>query len=401
MMSEENREHLFTQRVYPTVNNSDLLEFRIQPNTKGQLDLANVLLHFVVNIPKPDDKSNESHPQNYLGPKQFSSLEIRVNGEAVTRRSCANEYFLGSYFQNMINYSLDYQASAGRPIGIFDAGSLLTSQVKSYSTALKTIIVDARTNMVANSTEYEILMPIDSTIFYSNDLLPSNTSMDLSFERLSAKFSTILFKETAITDKVSELKDAYLILPFKKDQRLFDLERNAIARPIKIHYDDYVIKRFNVPKGTANIMMANLINGPLPSKLFWGIQTMNAYNGSFLESSTRFNRNQIKKANLLLDGNEVNDFPITASHSHVSLPFVKFLENSNQQLNGLQSRTLCPREFESNHFLLSTSFDPNSSGSLSFQFDFDTSNDDDLVLIVCGIYDHTMKLDQNRNFQIM
>ena len=401
MTADERREHLYTQRVYPTVNNEDLLEFRIPPNTKGQLDLSNVLLHFIVTIPKPTDKSNTSHPQNYLGPKQFSSLEVRVNGEAVTRRSCANEYSLGSYFQQNINYSLDYQASAGKPIGIYDSAALTTTQVAGYNAALKAELVDSRTNLMANSQEFEILMPIDPTIFYSNNLLPSNTAIDLSFERLSAKFSTILFKDTAIVDLVMELKDTYLILPFKKDQRLFEMERNAIARPIKIHYDDYVIKRFNVPKGTASVMMANLLTGILPTKMFWAVQTMDAYGGSFKESSTRFSRNGIKKANLLLDGNEVNDYPVTASAAHVSLPFVKFLDNTNQQLNGLQSRTLTPREFEANHFILSTTFDQDESGSLSFQFDFDDVNDNDLVLIVCSLYDRTMKIDQNRNFQII
>lgn len=37
------REHLYTQKLYPVVNNDDLLEFRIPPNKRGQLDLSNVL----------------------------------------------------------------------------------------------------------------------------------------------------------------------------------------------------------------------------------------------------------------------------------------------------------------------------------------------------------------------
>ena len=44
---EQKREHLYTQKLFPTINNDDLLEFRVPPNQKGQLDLSNVLLHFV------------------------------------------------------------------------------------------------------------------------------------------------------------------------------------------------------------------------------------------------------------------------------------------------------------------------------------------------------------------
>ena len=52
----------------------------------------------------------------------------------------------------------------------------------------------------------------------------------------------------------------------KKDEEMFRLERNAIQRPLKLTYDDYVIKRFNIPKGTTSVMMSDLIAGPLPGQ---------------------------------------------------------------------------------------------------------------------------------------
>ena len=42
----------FIQKVYPTVNNEDLLEFRIPPNVKANLCLSNVMLRFMVKIPQ-------------------------------------------------------------------------------------------------------------------------------------------------------------------------------------------------------------------------------------------------------------------------------------------------------------------------------------------------------------
>ena len=98
-MSERRSEHLYTHKLYPTLNTDDLLEFRIPPNTKGHLDLSNVLLHFVAKAPDNNDAVIKVKGQNYFGPKQFSSVEVRLNGEAITRRSCSNEYFLSSYFQ--------------------------------------------------------------------------------------------------------------------------------------------------------------------------------------------------------------------------------------------------------------------------------------------------------------
>ena len=399
MVGEVQREHLYTQKLYPNVNNDDLLEFRIPPNSKGQLDLGNVLLHFTTTIPTPADKNKKIVPQNLLGPKQFSSLEVRVNGEAVARRSCANEYFLGSYFQNYLNYSIDYQTTALRTMGIFDYTQANTSSVSTYSDDLKAAFEHSRNNVV-QSKEYEILMPIDSTIFYSNDLLPSNTPVDLSFERMNAASSSVLFESTPVINSVLQLRDVYLLVPFKKDEHLFQLERNAIQRPIKIQYDEYSIKRFNVPKGTTSVMMSDVISGSLPNKLFWGLQTINSYTGSFEESSSRFNRNGLIKANMYINGKEANDFPVTMSESHVSLPFVKFLENANQHQNGYLSRTISLIEFEQCNFILSSSIEPGTTGSVSFEFDFKTPLTNDLVLITCSVFDKTMRLDHQRNFQI-
>ena len=397
---EQKREHLYTQKLFPTINNDDLLEFRIPPNQKGQLDLSNILLHFVINLPTPSDKTAKVIPQNFLGPKQFSSVEVRVNGEAVTRRSCANEYFLSSYFNYLINYSIDYQNSAMRSVGIYDYGQEKTSTISKWNESVFNTFAYNRATLGGPQSKFEVIMPIDSTIFYTNDLLPSSTALDLSFERLKASSSSILSKSTGLADSVLELKDCYLMLPFKRDETMFQLERNAIQKPLKIKYDDFVIKRFNVPKGTDSVMMNDIISGQLPYRIFWGLQDMNSYSGSFYNSSTRFNRNGVKKVNIYIDGKEGDDFPLTLGQDMVGLPFIKFLQSTNQMQNGYMSRTLSLIEYRDSNCIFSTSLDPDSSASLSFEFGFDTIINQDLVLIVCCLYDRTMKIDQRRNFQI-
>ena len=394
----EKREHLNTQKVYPTVNNEDLLEFRVPANSKGQLDLSNVTLHFTVTVPEIAG-GKRTYPQNFLGPKQFSSLEVRVNGEAVTRRSCANEYFLASYFQNLVNYSLDYSMSALSTMGIFDYDNGTLAVFKNYPEASIQSLKNGRV-YITNSRTYEIIMPIDSTIFYTNDLLPSNTTLDLSFERLSGKSSCIQFEDGVVKDSVLTLNDVYLNVPFKKDPEMFQQERNAIQRPLKLNYDDYVIKRFNVPSGSNNVMMSNLISGNLPTKLFWSLQTLDSYNGDYQASSTRFNNNHLTKANLYINGKECSSFPVTMSESNASQAFVRFLQNANMQLNGYLSRTLSLREFSVSNYILSETLDADTSGSLSFEFEFANAPSQELVLIVCGIYERTMRIDHNRNFQI-
>ena len=69
--------------------------------------------------------------------------------------------------------------------------------------------------------------------------------------------------------------------------------------------------------------------------------------------------------------------------------------------NGYMSRTLSLNEYQGSNFILATSLEKDTSGSLSFEFGFEKVVDKDLVLIVCCLYDRTMRIDQRRNFKIV
>ena len=279
------REHLTTQKIYPVINNGDLLEFRIPPNPKGQMDLSNVMIHFTTKILAADDSSVVLRPQNYFGAKQFSSLEIRVNGESITRKSCTNEFFLAYYFQHVCNYSSDYLTSALRPAGVYDSDQTTSVELDAITPDQKTAFANLRA-CSADDNEFEIFMNVDTSIFCMSDILPSNTSVDLSFERICAEVSAISMKNIEIASVINDLKDVYLTIPFVHDEEIFHLERNAITRPIKISYDDYIIRRFNVPKGSTSVLLNNVMSGDLPTKLFWGLQDATSFTGSFNSSST-------------------------------------------------------------------------------------------------------------------
>ena len=399
-MTERNKENLFVQKIYPVINNEDLLEFRIPPFEKGQIDLENVLIHFTTKIQTHTDKTIKVRPQNFYGAKQFSSVEVKLNGEAITRRSCANEFFLGAYFHNICNYSADYLTSAMRPTGIFDCYNTTTEILATKTTAQVTAFTESR-KFVTDSSNVEILMGIDSSIFRSGDILPSNTPLEISFERATSDFSSIITKDGTLKKAVNELKDVYLTVPFVHDIDTFHNERNAISKPLKVRYDDYAIRRFNIPKGSNNVRLDNILTGVLPSKIFWGIQTIESYSGSFKQSSTRFGRHKLSKASLYLDGNEYSEFPITMTDDNVAQPYVKFLQNTNKQQNGYLGKLLEMSEFATDNFILSATLNSNTNGTVSFEFEFEEPINNDLVLIVCSLKEKILKIDNNRNFQIL
>ena len=339
--------------------------------------------------------------RNFFGSKQFSSVEIRINGEAITRRSCANEYFLGSYFKNLCNYQRDYLTTAMKPAGIFDYFNKTTEVLKTLNPVDKAEFKQSR-QFYSTENHLEIMMAIDASIFGSRNLLPSRTPLDISFERAGSEFSSILLKEEeGFSAPTNTLSDVYLLVPFVRDENTFQLERNAIAKSLKIHYDDYAIRRINIPKGSTKARLDNVITGALPSKMFWGIQSIESYGGSFNASSTRFNMHDLIKANLYVDGQEVSEFPVTMSNKNMTQPYMKFLNNTDKYNNGYLGSVIDMNEFADDNFILSASFNPDTSGAITFEFDFSKAINSDLVLVICIFKDHTLKIDHNRNFQLI
>ena len=385
----------YYQKLYPINNNEDLLEFRIPPNVKANMCLSDVLLRYVIRFPKIADANVDIIPENLLGHKQFSSLEVKINGDAITRRSCSNEYFLGAYFQYQTNFSTDYACTSCNAIGYFDSGEFDTKDITQK-------VITSRKG-VNDDFVYEILMPIDDSIFTSNQNLPTNTAVGLSYERANSKLSTLLTNKVISnpTDTVLPLEDAYLLVPYTLDVELQEAEKTAVSRPLQIHYDDYTINRFNIPKNSPNIRLANVFSGPLPGKIFYGIMELDSYTGSYTKSSTRFQPHGVKKSTLYVDGNVLSGYPIQIDENAITIPFVRFQENTNRFMNCYSSRVQTQKDFKDYHFLFSAKLDGSSSGSLTFEFDFDKAPEKDLILVTCCIYNKTLELDNFRNFKII
>ena len=395
-MSTELEEKTVT-KVYPTVNNDDLLEFRLSPN-KSNLQLSDVMLRFVVKIEQPNQ--GNIIPENFLGPKMFSSLEIRVNGDAITRRSCSNEFFLSSYFSALTNFSSDYFCTGCSPLGIFDTVQTTTTKIAG-SAELKSHLLKSRSGL-ARDFVYEIVMPIDTSIFRSNDNLPSSTPIDLSFERASSKFSTLFTADNIESSLASnlELEDVYLLVPYVEDKKMKEYEQTAISRPIVIKYDDYVINRFNIPKDSPQCRLTNIINGSLPSKLFWGIMNLQSYTGSFEHSSTQFKLSGITKTSISVDGKVCPGFPISTRKNMISVPYTSFLNKTNRYLNAFSGQIISLTDYRDSHFIQSASFEENAVGSITFDFEFESSVTDDFVLITCSVFDKSAEIDHYRNCNV-
>ena len=105
-------------KSYPKLNNDDILEFQVC-ESKFQVLLSDVYLHFVIKIPQTGFSGASLVPQNWFGAKQFSSVEVKLNDESVSRRSMPHEYALSAYFNTLLSYTKGTMRDGLKTFGIF------------------------------------------------------------------------------------------------------------------------------------------------------------------------------------------------------------------------------------------------------------------------------------------
>ena len=228
-------------KAYPKLNNEDILEFQVHPS-KFQVLLSEVYLHFTIRLDQSTIKGGEIIPQNWFGAKQFSSVEVKLNDESVSRRSMHHEYALSAYINTLVNYPGTFMKTSCRSLGVFDTLNLKTSSIAKLVEKHSWDKYVRIRKSVTDDFVYEIIMPIDNTLFYSDDLLPSGQKWSLSFERAETKYSTLVSaKSTDVSEvaKVLDLEDVYLMIAYVNDEKTNQLESNWINRPLTIGYDSY------------------------------------------------------------------------------------------------------------------------------------------------------------------
>ena len=389
-------------RIYPRINNENILDFQI-PGSRYQVQLNEVQLHFKIQIPaKPGGKTWEIIPQNWFGPKQFSSMEVKINDEIVANRSMANEYFLASYFNTIVSYQKGAVASGCNTMGIFDYDNM--NQVYLSQLAHFDTWVTKRKLMSTTGYDFEIVMPLQNTIFFSENVLPSNLKWSVCFERAKSVLSCLSTKQSPdmandYLKTVFELEDVFLSIPYLEHKKTQEREANWSVKPLTIHYDNYDVNRFVIPSGSTNCRLTNLLNGNLPKAIIFGIIKEDAYLGDYTLNSTLFSNKGVRKMDIKVDGRSVAGCPYENSEVYCSIPYVRLMELIGQYGNPDVGSVMNMREFKSGHYLHCAYLD-NQIGSLSVEMEFNANVPDGYILIICGIRETDMKIDKFGNFEI-
>ena len=259
------------------------------------------------------------------------------------------------------NFVPGYITSGFYPAGYFDEWSLNTSSIEGNQDAIDKIS-DSRQSYVnssGNMVTYDLLFKPPSGILNSDKPLLPKTELVISFDRAGSELALLNKSkdyESPLTGKVIELSNVFLRANYVSSPFLRNYFNQISTRDITYKYDECEVYHKNLPQGSTIIRMSNIIGGNTPSYLFAGIIKSSALNGSFLESSTRFERHGISEFDLTLDGYSVNDFPITSENGSSIMIYEKFLRTTNRKFNNKCAQMMNYSDFKRFHYIYGHKF---------------------------------------------
>ena len=234
--------------------------------------------------------------------------------------------------------------------------------------------------------------------FLSNPMpLMKNTELKLSFDR--APLEVALLKNGDITAecKFIELDDVYATTEYISSPDLREYFEYVDAGPLVYEYEDCDILIKNLEKGSTEFRFDNLRGGPVPKYVFMGLLPQKSLNGSFEHSSTRFTASNVIEANVTLNGNSVDVFPVSIKNNSAVFPFHKFIDDTGRLYNSNCGGTLLLSEFEFN-FIWSHKFEgsvsPNGWIGLSLKTSEEFQETEPMCLVVWVISKAALSIDK-------
>ena len=248
-----------------------------------------------------------------------------------------------------------------------------------------------------NKRRYEFVITPNIGFLASPIPLMKNTELKLSFDRTSADVA--LLKKGTITEACENivLKDVYATTEYISSPDFRQYFEYVDAGPIVYEYEDCDVIIKNLEKGSTEFRFDNLRGGAVPSYIFMGVIPQKSINGDYEYSSTRFRAQNVIEANISLNGNPVDVFPIEIKKNSPVYPFHKFMDDTGRLYNADCGSTLLINEFEYN-FVWSHKFEasisPNGWIGISLKVSEEFPESEPMCLVVWFISKAALSIDK-------
>ena len=248
----------------------------------------------------------------------------------------------------MGNYEIGYIHSVYCSEGWYD-----TFIYEDQDDAHKKPLVDHRRECIpkiGTNYVYEFIMIPNDPFLNENQPLPPGVELQLSFDRLTAEFSTynLSSKTDELKGKTLKLKNVYAQAEYITSTALRQYADSIENSPAKFKYDECSVMYKALPTGDQSIRLENIKGGKTPDYLFIGIMKTAALNGKTDEASLKFKCHNIKDINLTLNGNSCTGFPMKINNNYPIEPYFKYYDVLGKLQNNNISTQMTMKQFQNN-----------------------------------------------------
>ena len=274
------------------------IEFVVPSHTEYYTDLSQSYLYLKCRILKPDgsnvDSGKKVSPVNNFFHSMFSSIDLYVNNKLVT--SNMDTYPYRAYLENLFSYGSDVKDNQ------LKAGEFWYEDEPDKFDDLTHANVKARAKPVAESKSLELQGRLHLDLVLQEKYLPNGLEFRLKLNRASPQFS--IMSDTPVVLKIDSaiFSVRYVqLLPATAS----DLNQSIARSPAKFPIRRAEVKTFTIGTGLRSKIEDHLFQGQLPKRVFIGMISNEAFNGSFDTNPFNFTHFDLSKLEVTCDGHNV------------------------------------------------------------------------------------------------
>lgn len=281
----------------------------------------------------------------------FPIREITLNHENITWKSSPLDYALSSHFWTRVTYDESYIRSCMAVNGIFDhyekdvgTGLVKTHREQKGVLIHKVLEIDNEQYQVP-FYRYYITKAINHGLARVPDVLPSNMTIGIRFQRADSKCALLKLSQTIDVVKMSDKSRQKIdfdypesVIPLQNPMihafyaYSLDLERvmNRVkSSSLEIEYLDYVVRRTVLPTGL-NFHQIDLGQGKCPKYIIFALSYLDRLAGSETESMTVFRQGDLVEFDLTRDHESLVEFPLSGTDKAAQSFYINYLKMTDR-----------------------------------------------------------------------
>ena len=289
------------------------VEFEIKGHGEDFLDLAQTYVYIKLKITQTNGTDlaadTQTTPVNNFLHSMFNEIDLSLNGKIISPST--NTYPYRAYLETLLTYRRDTLKKSIKASNLWikdEGGKMDTGNpheddttAAGYNASLR-----GRHNLIAESKEVELFDRLHLDLFQQKNYLVNGVDVRLRFNRASTPFC--LFGNADGKIKISSM-----MLFVRKVRPMPGIinRANALLNSSTAKYPlrRVEVKSFTIPAGTRSKITDNVFAGQLPKRVFLGMVSNTAFNGSIDTNPFNFQHFNCTKVEISLNGETQNTRP--------------------------------------------------------------------------------------------